>query len=245
MKLFREKRDAADSRSSRGRPGREPGSLTLFSGPMCPYTARIRVQIHHRNLPIDVAEPPVGTQSEEYRAFNPMGKIPTLVIDKECYLPESEPISEYLEDRYPGDDGLRPNDPLDLAFMRVFSRMPELYFYPNALTLVRLLSVNDRDPQIVRQKTDRLKRLMEDLDILLGRTSGAFAVGDQFTLADCALTPGLFYVWFVQNLYDVDAFKETPTVRRYWEGLRSVPAAARVISEMEAAFRTELGLETV
>ena len=238
--FFKKKSETTKLASRAGR--KKNARMQLFSGPMCPYTASIRVQIYMKGLPVDVVGAPISSQSEDYRKYNPLGKIPVLDAGDGLYLPESLPILEYLEDIFEASPDLRPADPAQLAQVRVLMRMPELYFYPNALTLVHLLGVQDRDQNLVEEKLARLSRLMSNLDAFLSRWSGKHAIGDQFTLADCALTPGMFYVEFVMGLYQRDAFAKVPAVKRYWGRLKNVPEANRVIGEMDKAFRAELGL---
>src|ERR1700761_7299994 len=59
--------------------------------------------------------------SPEYLKINPLGVIPTLMLDDGRALYESGTICEYLDDTYP-DPPLRPADPYERAVMRNWPR---------------------------------------------------------------------------------------------------------------------------
>ena len=59
--------------------------------------------------------------SAEYLRINPLGVIPTLILDDGRSLYESGTICEYLDDAYP-DPPLRPTDPYERAVMRNWIR---------------------------------------------------------------------------------------------------------------------------
>ncbi len=65
--------------------------------------------------------------SDWYKAINPRGQVPAL-DDGGRVVTESTVICEYLEDAYPTDVRLRPDDPYDRATMRVWTKWVDEYF---------------------------------------------------------------------------------------------------------------------
>lgn len=63
------------------------------------------------------------THTPEYRALNPKGVVPTLVVDGEPIV-ESTIICEYLDDAFP-DVPLRPGDAIGRAAMRQWTMRPD------------------------------------------------------------------------------------------------------------------------
>ena len=59
-----------------------------------------------------------------------------------------------------------------------------------------------------------------------------WAVGETFTMADCAASPALFYANKVEPFGD-----EFPAVKRYHDRLLERPAFARVIDEAQPYFK--------
>ena len=60
---------------------------------------------------------------------------------------------------------------------------------------------------------------------------GEWAMGEAFTLADCAALPALYYADYAMNL---DAW---PGLRAYLERLKARPSVARVLAEAEPFFQ--------
>ena len=62
-----------------------------------------------------------------FKAINPNGQVPALVDDGKV-LTESTVICEYLEDEYPTEVKLRPDDSYGRAQMRVWTKWVDEYF---------------------------------------------------------------------------------------------------------------------
>ena len=62
-----------------------------------------------KRLDITLVPPPGGVRSDAYRAINPLGLVPALVIEDGTVLPESDLIVEYLDERFP-EPRLLPDD---------------------------------------------------------------------------------------------------------------------------------------
>src|SRR5690606_25377595 len=95
-----------------------------------PFPTRVRLLLYAKGIDAEIIQPPGFHDSSEskgeYLRLNPIGRVPTLVLDDGRALPESEVICEYLEDTYP-EPPLRPADPWDRARMRLLSRICDFY----------------------------------------------------------------------------------------------------------------------
>ncbi len=85
---------------------------------LSPFPTRVRLMLYAKGIDGESVTPHGfhgdTTPKCEYEEINPMGRVPTLVLEDGTSLPESEVICEYLEDAYP-NPALHPSDPADKA----------------------------------------------------------------------------------------------------------------------------------
>ena len=127
-----------------------------------------------------------------YRAINPQGRLPSLVLDDGTVLVQSPAILEYLEERYP-HPRLLPPDPVARAHVRAVAAIVGSDIHPlhNSGPLNHLrrdLGIAEPDVQawIVRWIGDGLAAI----EVLIG-TDG-FCFGSAPSLADVYLVPQLY-----------------------------------------------------
>jgi glutathione S-transferase len=123
--------------------------MKLFNADLSPYSARVRIALYAKGLPVEIVSPPGGTGSAEFKRLNPTGKVPALE-DGGGVVVESEVICEYLDDRYPLP-ALRPADPLARARMRALSRFADLYLSPPLTALFGQMDPTTRDAKLTAE----------------------------------------------------------------------------------------------
>src|SRR5271165_1746536 len=105
-------------------------SMKLYQTYASPFPTRVRLLIYAKGIDVEIIEPPGFHASSEakgdYLRINPIGRVPTLVLDDGRALPESEVICEYLEDAFPNAP-LLPTDPWARAQVRLISRLCDFY----------------------------------------------------------------------------------------------------------------------
>lgn len=122
------------------------------------------------------------TQTPEFRALNPTGQVPVVVLADGRPLAQSNGIIMYLAE---GSD-LIPTDAYDRARMLEWLFW-EQYSHEPYVAVARFQvvyqgrSVADLDPKLVARGEAALQRLEDGLE------AGQFLVGDQLSLADVAL----------------------------------------------------------
>jgi maleylpyruvate isomerase len=207
--------------------------MKLYSANLSPYASRARLAIYAKGLAVEIAPPPGGLGSEEYRAINPIGKVPCLVLDDGTVIPESSTILEYFEDAFP-DKPLRPRSPEAAAKTRLVARIGELYVMEPIHRLFDYVDPAKRDAAAVDAIFAELETGLQRLNLFL--SGEAFAAGPEFGLADCEITPVLFYVAVLGPFFGRGALMAGhPKVSAYWEGIKRHPAASRVLGELSAA----------
>ena len=154
-----------------------------------------------------------------------VGKFP-LLVDGDAAVFEATAIIEYLEAVHPGAVKLIPINPEAAIKVRMMDRVFDNYVMNMMTVLVgnALRPEEHRDPYGVELARAGLDRIYAWLD---GELNGRdWACGSDFTLADCAAAPSLFYADWAHPIDDKHA-----TVKAYRARLLSRPSVARCIEE--------------
>ena len=208
-------------------------TLRLLDATSSPYSSRCRMVVYAKDDgQLTIIEPPGGLYSDEYKAFHPFVKIPTLDlgVDSGDMLQESDVICEYLDDVLTGS-ALKPDDPLARARMRLIARVSDLDVMAPMMPLFKQLDPTTRDADVVNRELEAMIHGYDKLEFHL--TGAPYAAGESLSLADCTLVPSLVLTLDFLPRFDADSPLETrPNVRGYWEGICKDPIAARVIKEM-------------
>lgn len=210
-------------------------SLQLYYHPLSSFCWKVLIALYENDTPfapvmIDLGNP---EQRAELLKLWPVGKFPVLRdLAKQRVVPESSIVIEYLDDHYPGRVRFIPEDP-DLARQtRLRDRFYDLYIHLPIQKIVgdRLRPAGSKDPHGVDEARTRLADgygMMEK-----EMATRHWAMGDDFTLADCAAAPALFYG------NKVLPFGAThPVLAAYLERLKARPSLARVLREAEPYFK--------
>ncbi|MBP9232567.1 MAG: glutathione S-transferase family protein, partial [Phenylobacterium sp.] len=203
--------------------------MKLYSGDLSPYSARVRMQIYAKGITDIAIERPPTFGMPAFRETHPIGRIPVLDIDGDM-MPESEVISEYLEDIYP-EPSLLGTSARETAHIRTIARIGDVYIMNNMFMLSGQTYVTPRNEGTIAMLASQVKRNLKALDRMIG-TDG-FACCGRLTLADCALTPGLFMVENTLPFAGLeDPIPSLPNVAAYWRAIQQNEHAAKTLVEL-------------
>lgn len=190
--------------------------LTLYFAPgassMAPHIALFEAGAAFDGRPLSFRRN--ENKSPEYLAINPLGQVPTLVIDGRP-LTEVAGILFYLAKTYP-DAGLLPEDPEDQAHVVSWMSFIAATVHPAR-----------------RQGPDHARKIYGQADARLGGSN--WTVGDRYSIADIHLFR-LF--WRFYNSLNPPA-DEFPNLMRLHDRIVARPAVQRTL-EVEAAAGYEL-----
>ena len=150
---------------------------------------------------------------------------------RDWFVPEATIIIEYLAQHYPGKAKLIPGD-ADLARqVRMRDRFFDLYVHNVMQELMtdRRRPDGEKRPDDVANAKTRLITALDMIEEEMG--SKPWAMGDAFTMADCAAAPALFYGHMAMP-FD----KTHPNVFAYRKRLMDRPSYARALKEAEPYF---------
>lgn len=214
--------------------------MKLYGAIASPYVTRVVMFARLKGIDLELVDAPGGPRSDEYRAINPIAKIPTLVADGQP-IAESEVICEYLEDKFPDPSGL-PGDPMGRATSRMVSRIIDLYVAPHVSSMVRQVNPETRDPEIVGPAHENLKAAFGYLEHFMG--PGPFAAGGTPTLGDCAAAP----YWTLTKKIVFDNFDEITDpsegegrIATWWQAIQADDVCAATVAEYAEAVDGFLG----
>lgn len=157
--------------------------------------------------------------SPEYRALNPHALVPT-VVDGDGVVWESNTILRYLNARY-GRDSLHPKEPLARAHVEQWMDWQLGHFQPaiTAIFFGRFLKNPDYDkPDVIEAAITRVAAMMRRLSDQIER-AGGYVAGDDLTLADMAIGPGV-HRWYAL----VPDAEELAPLKDYYARLSQRPA---------------------
>jgi glutathione S-transferase len=147
-------------------------------------------------------------------------------LDGEGDIAESGIIIEYLHLAHPGPAPLLPADPMAALGVRFLDRFFDLHVM-DAMQVAADIALN-RGPVKSEEglvlARERLERAYAWLEGRLG--GGTWATGADFTLADCAAAPSLFYADWTHGI--PEAF---PVLRAYRARLLARRSFARAVEE--------------
>lgn len=206
-----------------------PDTLHLYTYYRSSCSARLRIALHHKNLPVKstyVSLLDGSHKKPEYVAQNPCGTVPTLIITtpagKETVITQSIAALEYLEDAYPQvQPKLLPTDINARAKVRELVNIIACDIQPptNMNVLLTISGLGGDKASFAKKK---MSEGLKAYEVLLERYSGKYSVGDEISMADVVLQPA---VWNAQR-FGVD-FSEIPLVRGVSERLAGVEAFKR------------------
>jgi RNA polymerase-associated protein len=197
--------------------------MTLFSGPQCPDSHRIRFMLAEKGITPEIVEVMADKQPEDLLDLNPYGTLPTLV-DRDVALYSATVITEYLDERFPHPP-LMPVDPVSRAKARlVLYRIEQDWYRP-----MRELEEGGAAANAARKKlTDSLTAAA---DLFAEDT---FFLSPDMTVMDCAVAPLLWRLPY----YKVNLPAQAEAVFAYSERVFARDSFQRGLSEAERAMRS-------
>lgn len=207
-------------------------SLKLYYHPLSSFCHKALIALYEGGIPFEPVA--VNLQDEAssaaLRALWPIGKFPVLRDEARGQtVAEATVIIEYLDTHY--GTRLVPNGPDQAWQARMWDRFYDLHLHGQMQKVVddALRPAGAKDPLGV----GRAKTLMQTCYGMIEREMAGktWALGEDFSLVDCAASPALFYAAYTEPFAS-----EHRNLRAYRERLLARPSYARVLKEAEPFF---------
>ncbi len=204
--------------------------LILYYHPLSSYCWKVLIALYELDLPFERRIVNLGDADERTAFLDvwPIGKLPVLQ-DEGRAIPESSIIVEHL-DHIAGGGRLVPQDGREAWKARAADRFYDQHIQTPMQKIVtdRLRPAGESDAFGVGQARSQLGVA---LGLIEADMTKSWAVGERFSMADCAAAPALYYA------NRVAPFAKThPCTTGYLERLKARPSCARVLAEAEPYF---------
>ena len=201
--------------------------LAVYGHPFSSYTQKLLVALYENETPFEFRciGPDTPRHTAEWLKHWPLAKFPMLQ-DGERRLVETSIIIEYLALVHPGPVHLIPADPMTALDARFLDRFFDLH----VMTPVQQAVGGALSGDAVKREeglAQAARLLARAYGWLEGQLEGkTWAAGRDFTLADCAAAPSLFYADWVHRISD-----QYPRLAAYRARLLARSSFARAVEE--------------
>jgi glutathione S-transferase len=164
--------------------------MTIYDYPGCPFGRKVRIVLAEKELSFDAVQVDLAKgqqRSEEFRRLNPFGKVPVLV-DESSVVYESTIINEYLNDEYPHEPELMPEDSGERARVRLLVDFADRAFTLPVMALERESRSAEKDEARIQAARETVTKTLQMLEREL---AGREYLASDFSLADVAFAPAL------------------------------------------------------
>ncbi len=208
-------------------------TLTLHFHPLSSYCWKVLIALYENGTAFDARVVNFGDPDAkaQFTALWPTAKIPLLEDDGRV-VPETSIMIEHVDRRYPSKVSLLPGDAEDQLEVRLWDRIFDLYVMGpmQAFVAQQLRPEGERDARTVAESLAGLSRAYDMIESKLGVRG--WAAGSEFSMADCAAAPALFYAQTVLPFPSGHA-----RLGRYFEQLMARPSVQRAIGEARPYFK--------
>jgi glutathione S-transferase len=204
--------------------------LTLYYHPLSSFCHKVLIALYENNIEFERRVIDFGSKADraELHAIWPFSKFPVIRDHaRKRNIAESTVIIEYLNQYFAGERSLLPTD-WEAAFeVRFWDRVFDNYVHrPMQQIVGGRLKSSDADLTSERATLNTAYGMIDR-----HMASRVWASGQDFSMADCAAAPALFYASTLQPFPD-----ELKHLSAYFNRLLRRPSFARVLEEAKPYF---------
>jgi glutathione S-transferase len=159
--------------------------MKLLGSPASPYTRKVRVVLAEKRIECEMELVDVQPIENPVNAYNPLGKIPTLLLDDGTALYDSRVIVDFLDARSP-ISRLIPEETRDRVAVRRWEALADGVL--DAGLLVRYESLRERRERSQAWSDKQVARIHRGLAVMAKDLEGRpWCHNDRYSLADIAV----------------------------------------------------------
>jgi len=200
--------------------------MKLLGAPASPYTRKVRIVLIEKRIECDIERVDVQPVENPVNEHNPLGKIPTLVLDDGTALYDSRVIVEFLDNASPLSR-LIPEENRERLAVRRWEALADGVL--DAGILIRYESLrpqNEQSAAWIGKQAARMRRGLAQMQADLG--DKLWCQGERYTLADIALGCCLGWIGF-RKPAGIDWRAETKGLAKHYDKLTERAAFADTV----------------
>ncbi|MGB0956006.1 MAG: glutathione S-transferase family protein [Panacagrimonas sp.] len=201
--------------------------MKMYYHPLSTYSQKAIIACHEKGAVFEsnIVDLFNSESAAEYKKIYPLGKIPVLFATDDHMIPESSIIVEYVDQKFDHGPRLIPQDPELGRQTRFIDRVTDFYFNNNVASVMfeSWKPEAERDKQMVEKAQAQIAAMYGYME--QGLEGKTWMMGDDFTLADCASAPPLFYA------QQVAPFANKPNISAYFQRLMDRSSFQKVLAQ--------------
>jgi glutathione S-transferase len=200
--------------------------MKIFETRTAPSPRRVRVFLSEKNIPMDYVQLDIEkgeNLSPQFKAKNPVGKVPILQLDDGICISEAASICRYFEEIQP-EPSLMGTNALEKAQIDMWQRQVEMYLFMQVGMCFQHTTgyFKDRMTPIKEYGVVAGKNALDFLKILDHRLSESeFIAGETFSIADITALCAIDFARVVK----LKIAEEQQNLQRWYQSVSSRPSA--------------------
>ena len=189
--------------------------MKLIATPASPYSRKVRIVLAEKRIDYDFVIDSPGEAATHVPEFNPLGKIPVLVLDDDIALYDSRVIVEYLDNASPVGR-LIPDDTRQRIQVRRWEALADGCTDAGVSIVVeKRRPAEKQSAEWIAHQQGKIDRALQAMSEQLGAKS--WCSGDSYNLSDIAV--GCALGFFDLRLPDLNWRKPYPNLAKLHEKL--------------------------
>jgi glutathione S-transferase len=193
---------------------------------------KVRLLLHQLGIPFETVELEIGakgTRSLEFKAKNPIAKVPTVELEPGVFLAESNAILWYFAEGTP----FIPTDKLERARMLQWMFFEQYSHEPYVAVARAWIAYFGIPPGKEQELEERIQKGYAALDVMEGElTKRPFFAGERYSLADITLYAYTHVA--EEGRFDLTRY---PAIRAWFERVQAQPRHLRITDAAPSAAR--------
>ena len=189
--------------------------MKLIAAPASPYSRKVRIVLAEKKIDYEFIIDSPGDAATRVPEYNPLGKIPVLVLDDDTTLFDSRVIVEYLDNASPVSR-LIPDDTRARIQVRRWEALADgCTDAANAVVVEKRRPADKQSAEWIARQQGKIDRALKAMADELGER--AWCSGDHYNLSDIAVGCALGYLDF--RMSEINWRKTYPNLGKLSEKL--------------------------